>query len=325
MCSRRQRPAFTLVELLVVIAIIALLIGLLLAAVQMVREAANRMSCTNNLKQIGLALHSYHDRMGAFPPAHSYDPSFIAAIPGTYPPIPKPLEPPFDRSWYISWMARILPDIEQKNLAERIKWGDWPWMNPAGHGPYVNSEYITHYRCPSEPVRKVFSAAIMTDDPTEYPIGLTSYPAVNGTDQFEFDGCIYPNSRVRFADISDGLSNTLMVGERPPAMGGWIGWWFAGSGMFPFFGAGDVALGTNERIGVDWECRPDGPRSWYRRGKLDKDDNPFDDEHAWHFWSFHSGGSNFLFADGSVKHIRYSVGERLRTYATRNGGEINED
>src|SRR5262245_37836075 len=131
MCSRRQRSAFTRAELLVVIAIIATLIGLLLAAVQKARKAANRVNCINNLHNIGLALHRCHARMGAFPPAHSYDPSFVAAIPGTYPPIPKPLEPQFDRSLYISWMARILPDIEQTNLAERIKWDDWPWLNPA--------------------------------------------------------------------------------------------------------------------------------------------------------------------------------------------------
>src|SRR5262245_12411617 len=112
MYQPRQRRAFSLIELMVVIAIIAILIGLLLPAVQKVREAANQVECKNNLKQIGLALHVYHDGHGSFPPAHSYDPGWT-----TVPNVPRPL----DNWWYISWMARILPYIEQDGLYKRIK------------------------------------------------------------------------------------------------------------------------------------------------------------------------------------------------------------
>jgi prepilin-type processing-associated H-X9-DG protein/prepilin-type N-terminal cleavage/methylation domain-containing protein len=320
MCFRRHRPAFSLVELLVVIAIIAVLMGLLLPAVQKVRAAADKMVCQNNLKQIGVALHHYHNDYNKLPPAHSYDPLWT-----TEPNVLRPL----DDAWYISWMARLLPYIEQDNVHKRIKWDDWAWWNPAVPGPegYVNSAYIKLYRCPSDPMAKLFMGATIPDDPDPKPVALTSYLGVSGTDQFQFDGCIYINSRVSMGHIYDGTSNTLLVGERPPGWGGWGGWWFAGSGMGPWFGAGDVVLGANERIAIDWVSTRDGQQSYYRLGKLDDYNDPSEDPHAWHFWSMHPGGANFLFADGSVRFLPYSISapppnkDLLRNMATRNGGE----
>lgn len=110
----------------------------------------------------------------------------------------------------------------------------------------------------------------------------------------------------------DGASNTVLVGERPPSTDLYWGWWFAGSGGYPYFGANDVVLGSNER---DFN----GPADYYRPGTL----NDPTGEHRWHFWALHSSGANFLFADGHVRKIRYSVPpDFLGKLATYKGGEV---
>src|SRR5262249_8782141 len=209
------------------------LIGLLLAAVQQVREAANRITCINNLKQIGLALHNYHDTGGKFPPALSQDPrNILQNYRQPYPP---------DPFWYISWMARILPYIEQDNLSHHIKWGEWPWppaAQPMPDGRYINSVPITLYLCPSDPSPKVFKSEEPGVGDVDY--GLTNYLGVNGRNQFTYNGILHVNSSVRLTDVTDGASQTLLVGERPPGFGGQAGFWFAGCGLYPWFGAADV-------------------------------------------------------------------------------------
>jgi prepilin-type N-terminal cleavage/methylation domain-containing protein/prepilin-type processing-associated H-X9-DG protein len=318
MSSRHQRPAFTLVELLVVIAIIAVLIGLLLPAVQKVRAAAARTECQNNLKQIGLALHTYHDAKGTFPPAHSL-------LPQTPIQFSTLREGPPDNWLYISWMARILPHLGQDALHGHIRPGEPAWWHPATPIPgigYLNAVPLKGYRCPSDPTPRTILYPGIPLPTSVQEVALTSYLGVNGTDQFRFDGILYVNSRVNISGITDGTSQTLLVGERPPPYGGYAGWWFAGSGMEPWYGAGDVVLGSNERIAVNFLSTPTSEQSHYRAGELG-DPNDLDDQHAWHFWSFHPGGSNFLLADGSVRLIRYSVGgDVLRKLATRNGGDV---
>jgi prepilin-type N-terminal cleavage/methylation domain-containing protein/prepilin-type processing-associated H-X9-DG protein len=313
MCRIRPRTAFTLIELLVVIAIIAVLIGLLLSAVQQVRAAAARMSCENNLKQLGLALHHYHDVAGKFPPAHSQDPGTMSVNFG------QPRAP--DNKYYFSWMTRILPHIEQDNLYQQVKWDQWAFPNPNVRGGvpgigYLNGVPIRLYRCPADPISQD-RFSLTDNDFGEVQYAFTSYLGVNGSNQFAYDGILYVNSTVRMSEVTDGLSNTLLVGERPPAYDGYAGWWFAGSGLWPWFGAIDVVMGSNEQE------LPDTPPSYYQPGSV----NDPDYKHAWHFWSGHSGGSHFLRADGSVRFLSYSVGRDLvRELATRKGGEvINED
>jgi prepilin-type N-terminal cleavage/methylation domain-containing protein len=256
MSSRRQRGAFTLLELLVVIAIIAVLLGLVLPAVQKMRAAAARTGCQNNLKQMGLALQLYHNDWGTFPPAHSQDPNQIDDY--------RNRRGAPDNWIYISWMARILPYIGEENVYKLIRPGEWAWPHPDTPIPgvgYINGvDMKKHYRCPADAGPDKYTTPGFEP---EFTVTTTSYLGVNGTDQFRFDGILYVNSTVKMGDISDGTSNTLMVGERPPVYGGYGGLWFAGSGWYPWFGAIDVVLGSNERIAVNFASTPDGEQSYY--------------------------------------------------------------
>jgi prepilin-type processing-associated H-X9-DG protein/prepilin-type N-terminal cleavage/methylation domain-containing protein len=312
MFARCSRRGFTLIELLVIVAIIGALVALLLPAVQAARESARRMKCQNNLKQMGVALQQFHDAHGRFPPGCSQEETAI--LPDNFGQ-PRPT----DNLFMISWLARILPYVEQKAMFDRIKPGEYAWWHPE-EGDYLNSKRMQLYLCPSNSLKE----AVYTEpDKPDLLIALTHYLAVNGEDQFVFDGMLYVNSTVRLAQVTDGASNTLMVGERPPAYEGFAGWWFAGSGWYPWFGAIDVVLGSNERIAVEGASRPDGHQSKYQPGTIKNDP---DQEHAWHFWSQHGNGANFVFTDGHVRLIPYSVGDNvMRAHATRNKGEMTNE
>jgi prepilin-type N-terminal cleavage/methylation domain-containing protein/prepilin-type processing-associated H-X9-DG protein len=332
--SRMNRRGFTLVELLVVIAIIAILIALLLPAVQKVRESANALQCKNKLKQMGVALHGYAAEHKIFPPALVIVPNPPPGPPvqnpdGTFTQPPKDwtqlLQPPPDKYWYFSWETRILPWVEQKDLYDKVKWQSWAWWQHP-----LNETSLGIYWCNSDPrpdmVINYFDTSIATAtdgngkllNPTYTGdlVALSEYLGINGTDQLAFNGILYPNSRVSFRMISDGTSNTLLVGERPPSVDDVYGWWFAGSGQPPMsFGATDVVLGTNELIAADSSTN----RDVFRPGSINDPANT----HRWHFWSQHNGGSNFLFADGSVHFLAYDIGQdTFNSLGTRNGGEI---
>jgi prepilin-type N-terminal cleavage/methylation domain-containing protein/prepilin-type processing-associated H-X9-DG protein len=303
--------AFTLIELLVVIAIIGVLIALVLPAVQKVREAANRIVCTNNLKQVGLALQMFHDANKRFPPGYS---QFI---------------PParIERYHQVSWMGRILAYIDQGALAARME-ADFDRDNNGFAHLDILSQVIPTYRCPSDSRQY---QAVAADG--ERAVALTGYLGVSGTNMRANDGVLYWNSAVRIKDIRDGLSNTLMAGERPPDYNLAFGWWYTGVGQLDlsfgayrphYTGSCDVVLGLAElnlKANADSSralltC-PDGPYA-FGPGSIQQ---PCD---AFHYWSLHTGGSNFLLADGSVHFFNYESGAVLTQMATRAGGEAVE-
>jgi prepilin-type N-terminal cleavage/methylation domain-containing protein/prepilin-type processing-associated H-X9-DG protein len=291
-----RRHGFTLIELLVVMAIIAILIGLLLPAVQKVREAAARMSCSNNLKQLGLALHAYHDANAALPPGYTA----VAAYPGTAP------------GW--GWGTYILPYLEQNNLFRQID------LTQSVETQAAIQQVVKTYLCPSD--QPPFSAFALTDA-TGAPVcraAPSSYTATCGSDASEVDaatgnGIFYRNSATRLTDITDGTSNTVMAGDRAWAdsMGIWAG----------------VPTGAVCRPGSTnpWPSVT-GPaqaltlvhNNWVNI-KTDADGG-LDD-----FSSKHINGVNVVMADGSVRFVRSITADGPERYAfwalgTRAGGEV---
>jgi len=302
--SRHVRAAFTLIELLVVIAIIALLIGLLMPAVQKLREGASRAQCMNNMKQIGLALHSHQSSYGGLPPG-----------------IVTPQAPTFAPTWdsYWSWMGKILPFVEQQQVSDQAK-------TYASTNPFSNSSAFINpvaglpmkiYTCPQDPRGVLVTAPYGA--PYNHPFGLTMYLGNCGTNGGTADGVLYENSKVRLTDITDGTSNTIMVGERPPSANLDWGWWFAGAGWpDPACGyqrgVGDVVLGSRE---TGYAVAMGGPATnvGLRPGNVQ---NMAD---ASHWWSPHPNGGIFLMADGSTKYLKYEADSILPALQTRAGNE----
>jgi prepilin-type N-terminal cleavage/methylation domain-containing protein/prepilin-type processing-associated H-X9-DG protein len=295
----RGGRGFTLIELVVVLAIIGVLLSLLLVGIQRAREAASRGSCLNNLRQVGLALHHYHDNFGAFPPGVS--------APGPDNPYP-----------WMSWHTRILPYTDNTALWEAAVRAYQIDSSLILNPPHTDlSTVVRVYTCPSDPRT---AAAHPVPSYPSCVVAYTDYLGNEGINAQRLDGVLYVDSRIRLADITDGTSTTLLAGERPPRPDGFLGWWYGGWGY-------DFATATAEDVlGVAEKCFdsafapqcPVGPYQ-YGPGRLD---NPCD---AFHFWSLHIGGANFLFADGSVRFLPYSASKVMRALATRAGGEVVAD
>jgi prepilin-type N-terminal cleavage/methylation domain-containing protein/prepilin-type processing-associated H-X9-DG protein len=357
MRNRSRRGAFTLIELLVVIAIIAILIGLLLPAVQKVRDAAARIRCTNNLKQIGLGLHNYHDTQGGFP-AGVYNYRINATTMGSNP------RQADSRLWK-SWLTMILPYVEQDNL-----WKSTDATNNGAPPPPVSNPYafpeannwypwdtsgrflglgtpMKVYLCAADSRQEISTVVPGTPgQPPTLKVAFTGYLGVTGPDFWawskqttnsfygketagilvasnRYDDSIQnrevpiSNPRTKIADVLDGLSNTLMVGERPPAKDLVYGWWFAGAG-FDAAGTSDVVMGVREFAPpyLTGENCPVGPYEF-------QSGTPTNQCDQFHFWSFHTSGSNFLMGDGSVRFITYGAKDLLPALSTKAGGEVS--
>lgn len=333
--KKRRRRGFTLVELLVVIAIIGILIGMLLPAVQQVREAARRINCGNNLRQISLALLSYESGQQEFPPGHLINPNWSSFE--TDPP-PGGLDlsnrPP-ESAWpkrgpFWSWMMRVAPFMEMDSIFNSVdvnnEW-PWPWTVPNG-GEGVNGISVTGYVCPSES-----RGLTVWTDPAGNEAAVTSYLGVSGRDSYKEtggqDGVIYCNSNTTISEIRDGTSNTLMVGERTPSANLLYGWQWAGAGENRL-GETDVVLGVHERIAAPMGSDPnESETDFFRPGESDDPTNL----HRFHYWSNHPGGGMWALADGSVHFFSHSTDRGnngsngfaptlLEMLATRAGQEI---
>lgn len=299
--SKRSR-GFTLIELLVVIAIIAILIALLLPAVQQAREAARRTQCKNNMKQLGLALHNYHDVNLTFPPG------WIAVDLTTGAPAAH------DGTTGVGWGSMILPYMDQAPLYNQFN------ANLAIHDP-ANLMFIDNvlptFQCPSDPKPDKWDieeegspGTVLATLPTANYIGSFGTEELDGcentpgtapvasTGQCRGDGLLYHNSKVRIRDITDGTTNTFIVGERRTDVD--LGWYSTWPGMVA---EGEEAF---QRILGSADHVPNDPAA-----------------HLDDFSSRHEGGAQFLLGDGSVRFISENIDHGLyQSLATIQGGEV---
>ena len=334
----RLRKGFTLVELLVVIAIIGILVGLLLPAVQAAREAARRMQCSNNVKQLGLATHNYHDTFKSFPV------SFFAATQAGYPTLGSPRD-----GRQTSWLTGVLPYIEQSAIFNMLDFSRGvtndprstvnPPLSPSNQ--WAATQRIPGFKCPSDTSPDVLNARSDTSGiANQIAFALTSYKGVcganwqwgvtqstaapwtttrfgvssNGLDRGNgifFRGWDFPY-KTNMRDVTDGTSNTLMVGEAIGNYSQWNWWWLSNATTattsIPLnakaaCAAYTPATGMTKKAGL-LICRGDWPNNYS-------------------FASEHTGGGNFSLADGSIRFLSDSIDRDIyRGMATISGGEI---
>jgi len=310
-----RRRGFTLIELLVVIAIIAVLISLLLPAVQSAREAARRAQCLNNFKQIGLALHTYHEIHGVFPPGYVSNYRRDSGDEGT-------AEDDIGPGW--GWASQILPQLEQSTLYNTINFS-LTMTYAANQSAQLTR--INTFLCPSDFTPNKVPVRDQTNSQTIYTVGTSNYVGVYGTGEIgeapgRGNGTFFRNSRIAVGQMTDGSSNTVVVGERScnlsyatwtgRAVGGWL------------FTTASFEGGTN-KFNPDPEesfCMILGPIEFEDEDGLPRTPN-FPSAHVEDYYSRHPGGVNFLFGDGSVRFVKNSINPQIyASLATRNGGEV---
>ena len=284
---------FTLIELLVSIAIIAVLIALLLPAVQQAREAARRTQCRNNMKQIGLALHNYHDQFNALPPGWIGITNGGPDIYGM-------------NGW--GWGARILPQIDQSNLYNQLNFN--AKMESAANASQRILP-LAVFRCPSD-VAPGTVWTIQDGGGTDLAsLAVANYVGVFGTSDIDDclttpnspcagEGAFFQNSRIQFRDFTDGLSGTITVGEHKTRRDSGFNWTSTWAGV--------VANGDDAIVRILGTCdhTPNHPA------------NHIDD-----FSSHHVGGAFFVLGDGSVRFINTNIDLGVYQHlATRSAGDI---
>ena len=308
MTYKSQKNGFTLIELLVVIAIIAVLIGLLLPAVQKVRDAAARLQCTNNLKQIGLAMMNYESTYRTFPAGY-LDNMAISPVDVNATTNPDPI-----LGW--GWGALILPYLEQETLYKSININSINMNNTSAAAVAFRKTVIKGFLCPSDDTG--LNTFTISGTGGNFELAKCSYAGINGQAELaDFDtalglGMFLRGRGVSIAEVEDGLSNTLFVGERSsksakhatgtlPGVCTWVGALPGGD-----LDGESVALFVLGHTGEPGDAhKPNAPTP-----------------HAEDFTSRHSGGVNFLFGDGSVRFITDSIDDDTWVrLGTRAGGE----
>jgi prepilin-type N-terminal cleavage/methylation domain-containing protein/prepilin-type processing-associated H-X9-DG protein len=307
---RTKRVGFTLIELLVVIAIIAILIALLLPAVQQAREAARMTQCRNNMKQLGLAFHNYHD---------VYD-SFVFG--GYY---------PMNRAYPLGWVPRLFPYFDQGNRLNAIQAISPEYINNKSPHRYENqtdplfTTPIPTLVCPSSELGGQASDQPQSGNtPFAYLQGSLHYRAIGGSNTLGFvaggdgtvnqeyttSGVVYPRSKTRLTDVTDGTSNTLMLGEMSSSLR-WTTSRTGFGGLKPWTW-GWYTYPTDGWLMIDHKMvkYPVG-----YRGSFTHSSTPLYSAHS-------SGGANVALCDGSVRHLSPNTDlTLLKSLATRNGGE----
>jgi len=287
---------FTLVELLVVIAIIGILIALLLPAVQAAREAARRLQCANNLKQIGLAMHNYHTALGRLPPGAYWGSE--------------------SQDHREGWHVALLPYLEQGNLSDR-----YDNTKPTTVSPNVEigQTHVPVYTCPS------YAGDVLDEVNPDAQWINANYVGVTGSGlkskvsleqshcgDYATDGPLFPFSTTRIEDIRDGTSNTLLVGERTYQLRGWT------RGAYHYGNPKSHACVYSAK-NITWPLNSDNSVLYFR------DKGPpwtclFNDLY---FQSRHPGGVQFAYADGSVRFVSETINfQALQRMATIAGGEV---